>query len=287
MPARTDLFGKVAIVTGATAGIGREIARGLAMMRAKVILPARSAERGEAARADIVEDTCNDDVHVRLVDTSLSKSVVAFAESFRKEHDRLDLLVNNAGVWSDVRTETKEGVETTFATNVLGYFTMTNELRPLLEATPGAHVVNVASKMAKGLDVTDLEFRRRSYSGTAAYAQSKQANRMLTWALDRRLGDAKVYCNAVHPGVVASELGRDIGGVFGGVSRAFFSVFGKSTRDGADTPLWVATHDDCSLSRGNFYAKRKIIPCSFRDDAKEDALWDACEALVKKALAAP
>ena len=287
MAERLDLTGKIAIVTGANTGIGLEVARGLAMHRAHVILACRNVEKGKAALEELRGDTCNDRIDLEIVDTSLTKSIRDFAARVREKYPKLDVLVNNAGIWAERREVTAEGIERCFATNVLGYFTTTNELLPMLLATPHARVVNVASKMAKGLDLDDLEFERRPYSGVDAYAASKQANRMLTWALDRRLDGKKVYANAVHPGMVASEITRadPTTGLLRRVSGPFFRIFGKSTRDGADTALFVASSGDCEMSHGNFYEKRKIIPCKFRNEEREERLFAACEAMVARASA--
>ena len=282
MGERVDLAGKVAIVTGANTGIGLEVARGLAMHRARVILACRNRDKGVAAVEELRSDTCNDRVDLELVDVALTKSVRAFAERVRARHDRLDVLVNNAGVWCERREVTEEGVERTFATNVLGAFTLTNELLPMLLATPHARIVNVASKMARRPRLDDLEFATRGYSGVDAYAESKGANRLLTWELDRRLEGKRVYANAVHPGMVASEITRTdpSTGLLRRMSGPFFRIFGKSTREGADTALWVASSADCEMSRGNFYERRKIVRCKLRDEELERQLWEACDARV-------
>lgn len=288
MGERLDLSGKVAIVTGANTGIGLEIARGLAMHRARVVLACRSRERGQAALEELSADTCSDRLELELVDTSLTRSIREFAARVRARHARLDVLVNNAGVWRERREETAEGVELTFATNVLGYFTVTRELLPLLEATPHARIVNVASKMARRPRLDDLEHATRAYSGVDAYSESKGANRLLTWELDRRLDGKRVYANAVHPGMVASEITRadPQTGLLRRMSGPFFRVFGRSTRDGADTALWAATSADCEMSRGNFLERRKIARCKLRDERLERELWEACEARVAAIVAA-
>ena len=138
------------------------------------------------------------------------------------------MLVNNAGTWLTRREETDEGIERTWATNMLGYFLLTEALRPLLARSAPARVVNVASELAHDLDLSDVEFERRPYEGVTAYAQSKQANRMWTWALARRLEGTGVTANAMHPGGVNTPLFRKGGGWKSLAAR------GLRPRDGED-----------------------------------------------------
>ena len=278
MAARVDLSGRTAIVTGANTGIGREIARGIALARARVILACRSREKGEAAREDIAADTCNDAVELMIVDTSSKASIAAFAEEFRAKHDALHVLVNNAGIWPTKREESVDGVERTWATNVLGYVRVTNALSPLLRASAPSRIVNVASAYARDLDLSDVEFERRTFSGDRAYAQSKQANRMWTWALAEKLEGTKVTANAMHPGLIASELTRHHArGLYDALFAGYFRVFGKTTTQGADTAVWLATDDEVAMSSGNYYVDRKIKKCKFRDMTKCRELYDLCE----------
>jgi len=277
---RVDLAGKIVVVTGANTGIGLEIARGLALLRAHVVLACRNAEKAAAAREDIANDTCNDNVTTMQLDTSSTSSIRAFAKAFGEKHDRLDVLVNNAGVYLPTRQVTEDGVERTWATNVLGYFTLTNELLPLLRTSAPSRIVNVSSAMARSLDLGDVQFERRRYAPREVYAQSKQAERMLTWALDRRLEGSRVYANAIHPGSVDTAMPRGGGGLERAVVDLYFRFFGKTPAQGADTAVWAAASDECSMSHGNFYANRKIIRCRFRDEAKEEALWSLCEKMV-------
>lgn len=209
-PIEVNLAGKTAIVTGANTGIGKEIARDLARLNARVILACRSEPRGRAALDEIVADTGNHQTELRVLDVSSRASVRAFAKDFVAREPALHLLVNNAGAWFDEKRTSVDGVELTWATNVLGPFLLTRELLPLLERTgrPGAsaRVVNVASEMARSLDLSDVELARRGYDGVTAYSQSKQADRMLTWGLARRIGSAPVTANAMHPGWVKTEI---------------------------------------------------------------------------------
>jgi NAD(P)-dependent dehydrogenase (short-subunit alcohol dehydrogenase family) len=279
-----NLTGKVAIVTGANTGIGKEIARDLARLRASVVLACRSEERGQAALDEIVADTGNHRTELMVLDTSSQASIRAFARAVAAKHPAIHLLVNNAGIWMNERATSVDGIELTWATNVLGYFLVTRELLPLLErggregAT--ARIVNVASEMARDLDLDDVEMRRRGYSGLTAYAQSKQANRVWTRALAKRLEGKPVTVNAMHPGWIASDIATRGCGVTGAVACAAFKMFGKSTAQGADTASWLAASADVEGISGGFFVDRRVRACrAAADDAMMDRLWAVCEAM--------
>src|SRR5690606_28281680 len=178
-PIAADLTGKTCIVTGANTGIGKEIARGLARLGARVVLACRSRERGQAALDELRADTGNEALELRELDLSRAASIEAFAAGVAADPEPLHALVNNAGVWLNTRQEGEGGMELTFATNALGPFRLTNLLEEKLKASAPARVVDVASDLARNLDVDDLAWRRRSYGGAKAYAASKAANRML------------------------------------------------------------------------------------------------------------
>ncbi len=282
-PIKSDLLGRVCVVTGASAGIGKEAARALARMGATVVLACRNAEKGEAVRQDIVRTAGNDRVELELVDFSLQRSIREFAARLVARHPAIHVLVNNAGVWLKARSETAEGIETTWATNQLGYFLTTQLLLDALRAAAPSRIVNVASNLAKGLELTDVEYRRRRFDGKSAYAQSKQANRMWTWALARRLEGSGVTANTMHPGVVASELFGKAGSLIGAVASAAVSVIGRSLEDGADTVVWLAASTDLAKTSGRYWMDRGEIPCHFRDVQAQEALWALCERMTSRA----
>ena len=288
-PIPCDLTGAVVVVTGASAGIGKEVARGLVRRNAHVVLACRDLARGEAARADLARgdaawhgpgpDELGRRLEVALLDAADRASIAAFAAGVAARHGRLDVLVNNAGVWLPRREETPEGLERTFATNVLGYHRLTRALAPLLAASAPARVVNVASRMAWGLDLTDLGFARRAWGrGAGAYAQSKQANRMLSWSWAERLRPQGVTVHALHPGVVATEIARAGRGLVGLGARAYFALVGRSPAEGADTAVWLAAEPALDGVTGLLWQDRREVPCGFRDPAARAALWEAVEA---------
>jgi NAD(P)-dependent dehydrogenase (short-subunit alcohol dehydrogenase family) len=212
------------------------------------------------------------------VDLSLQASIRGFAEGILASTPALHVLVNNAGVWLQSRETTREGIERTWATNVLGYFFLTEALLPLLRRSAPARIVNVASRLARGLDSSDVEFRRRPYSGVAAYSQSKQANRLWTWELARRLEGSAVSANAVHPGGVNTEIFAKAGGAASLVATGWARLFGKTPTEGADSVLWLAAASEAAFLNGAFVADRHVEACRFRGHG-EKALWDLCASM--------
>jgi len=269
--------GKVALVTGPTAGIGREIARALARQGADLVLGCRNLERGRRTAEELRAVPGAGGVEVMQVDTSSRSSIRDFAKAFRAARPRLDVLVNNAGISQGERKTSVDGLELTFATNVLGYFLLTNELLPVLRASAPARIVNVASAFASDLDLDDLMFERRGYDGMKAYAQSKACNRLWTWALAHRLEGTRVTANAMTPGFVpGTELSRDMPPSI----RAMFSTRGGRTPiEGADTAVWLATSPELDGVTGKFFADRRERPCEFRNDADQERLWSVCDRL--------
>ena len=151
---------------------------------------------------------------------------------------------------------------------MLGYFLLTNELLAVLRKAEAARIVNVASGMAYGLELDDVEFKRRRYDASQAYAQSKQANRMLTWALARRLEGTAITANAMAPGACNTKLLHALYPGFGG----------RTAAQGADTAVWLANSPEVAGKSGRFWENRREATCRFRDADNEEALWSLCES---------
>jgi NAD(P)-dependent dehydrogenase (short-subunit alcohol dehydrogenase family) len=272
--------GKVCIVTGSNTGIGKETARGLAQRGATVVLACRDVEKAAAARDDIAGSTGRSDVEVEALDLGSTASIRAFAARFKAKHDRLDVLVNNAGLWLTARTTTKDGFESTFGVNHLGTFLLTQELLPLLKASASSRVVVLTSALhyrgKMGWD--DLQYERRRFSGPAAYNQSKLANVLFTIALAKRLEGTGVTVNAVHPGVVATELSRD----YPKLLSKIFNFFLITPEQGAACSLHVATAPELSKVTGEYFEKSriKLSAAAARDEAAQERLWKLSETLV-------
>ncbi len=281
-PLHADLSGKTCLVTGASAGIGLATAHGLARLGARVVMAVRNPEKGEMARRAVMGATGRE-VEMAVVDLASRKSIRAFAREFTGRHPKLDVLVNNAGIWSESRKVSPDGVELVWATNVLGYFEVTELLRPVLEAAGKARVVNVASQLAGGLDLADAQFERRAWSGRAAYAQSKQADRMLTWALARRLSATGITANAMHPGFVATEIFGKGGGLISLGASLYSKIRGRRPEEGADTVVWLAASPEVEGRSGLFWIDRQERRCRFRDEDGEEALWALCREMTRPA----
>ena len=259
-----DLSGKVAIVTGATGGIGKEIARGLARMGATVIATARNPSKGEQALGEIKKDAKKpDSVSTMALDVSSVASVRAFADEFKTKHDALHILVNNAGAWFSDRRTSKEGHELTLATNVIGPYLLTKLLADRLRAGAPSRVVNLVSSIAGNYDVADLEWAKRKYDGFKVYGQSKQAMRMLTWHFADELGKDKISVNSAAPGFVKTDFNQNASGFIAAMINFSAKLFAVSAAEGADTPLWVAASSDATKVTNQYVEKRK---------AKDDAL---------------
>ena len=205
------LEGKVAIITGANSGIGKELALDFACRKARVIIACRSQEKAEKAVVEIKRKSNNNDVIFRQLDLSSLDSVRHFSSIIHEEEAKVDILVNNAGLMGCPYTRTQDGFEMHFGTNHLGHFLLTNLLLDCLEKAPAARIVTITSSLYKrcpGIKFDDLD-HERAYDPMQAYAHSKLANILFIRALDRRLRGSKVTVNATHTaGMVRTELGR-------------------------------------------------------------------------------
>jgi NAD(P)-dependent dehydrogenase (short-subunit alcohol dehydrogenase family) len=259
------------LITGGTGGIGKEIARGLARMGATVVIGARNPERGEAARKEISDGTGNANVSVLPIDVSDPASVRAFAGAFKKQHDKLHVLVNNAGAWFSDRRTAKSGYELTFATNVLGPHLLSQLLADSLRAGAPSRIVNIVSGLAANYDAADLNFEKRKYDGFKAYGQSKQALRMLTWGLAARLAGSGVTVNAAAQnahGFIASMIN---------FSAKLFAV---TPEKGADTPIWVASAPELEKETAKYFDGRKEKDGKFREPQPIADLERRCDELL-------
>jgi NAD(P)-dependent dehydrogenase (short-subunit alcohol dehydrogenase family) len=281
-----ELSGRVCLITGATQGIGKVTARVLAAMGAEVTIVARDEGRGRAAAQEI-------GAGLLLADLSLMADVRRIAEEFRTTHDKLHILINNAGAANQTRKVTAEGLEVTFAANHLSYFLLTHELLPLLEAAgaPGrtARIVNVASAAHRGarLDMDDL-MSERSYAPMGAYGRSKLCNILFTYELARRLAGKPVTANCLHPGVIASGFGRNDPGFFKLLVR-LGSPFLMSPEKGARTSIYLASSPEVEGVSGTYFDRcrpKRSSRVSY-DEELARRLWDRSVALTQAgALAA-
>lgn len=272
------LDGKTAVVTGATSGLGLEAARMLARQGAHVCVVGRDAEKTERARAAVAGSESD------LADLSSLAETRAFAERFTATHDRLDVLVLNAGAMTHEFTLTLEGFEVTFATQVLSQFLLTRALLPLQEKAPSARVIIVASggMYLERLDVDALQPTEAEYDGVRAYARAKRAQVALAEEWTRHLAGTNVTVNTMHPGWSDTPGLRT---ALPGFSRALSPLL-RSMHQGADTIAWLAASPDVAGRSGLFFLDRRARPTHRKrstrrlDEASERArLWELCQTL--------
>src|SRR5215217_7600416 len=273
---------KVCLITGATSGIGKATAMGLATLEASVVMVGRDRGRGEAALAEIKEKSTNASVDLMLADLSSQEEVRRLADEFKEAHPRLDVLINNAGVIRSKRVASADGIEMTFAVNHLAHFLLTNLLLDLLKATAPSRIVNVSSGEQRNgtIDFDDLQ-GEKGYKTAKAYGQSKLANVLFTYELARRLEGTGVSANCLHPGAgVRTNLGSGVSGVFGFTVRALTPLM-KSPEKGAETSIYLASSPEVEGLSGGYFVKKAEARSSdaSHDERLARRLWEVSAEL--------
>lgn len=269
---------KVVIITGANKGIGKEAAKQIAKLGAKVYMACRSLDSANQAREEIVKETGNQNVFVKHLDLASVDSIKNFANEFKKAESKLDVLINNAGLWTKSKKISELGVEMTFSVNVLGHQLLTELLLDELKNAAPSRIINVASQYAGGLEIDDINFERRKFNETLAYKQTKQANRMLTREWARRLEKDNISVYSLTPGFVpTTELFREQNVVGKFLLKVFALIEGRTIQEGADTIIWLASAEKVDGSNGGFFNQRKEEKCKFNNPEEERRLWEKCE----------
>lgn len=278
------ITGADVLVTGGTSGIGQAAATELARRGAHVMITARDERKGGQA-AEAIQAAAGARVQVGILDLSRLESVRAFADRFISSHDRLDVLVNNAGTMTGPRRETPDGLEWTFGVNHVGPFLLTRLLTDLLVASAPSRIISVSSEShwsaRHGLDFTDLQMTR-GYSPQKAYASSKLATILMTVELDRRLADVGVTARAVHPGVVATNFGKGPESRRSmGVLMTLLGPILKKPAQGADPIVLLATAEDDIVRQSLYWSQTTPAQPSPSAQDQEAAarLWSATEQL--------
>jgi retinol dehydrogenase-14 len=277
------MVGKAVLITGATGGIGKAAAIGLATMGARVGITGRDLTRAEQAAADIRTASGNPAVDAFAADMSSQAEVRRLAAAVLDTYPRLDVLVNNVGGFWAHRHTTVDGLERTFALNHLAPFLLTNLLLDRLKASAPARVVTVSSgaqRMGR-IDFDDLQ-GTRNYSGQRAYSQSKLANVMFTVELARRLQGTGVTATSVHPGVVRTNFGSEDQAWFFAIISRLVRPFLKTPAQGARTPIYLASSPDVDGVTGRFYVNGKPrTPNKIAGDAAMTGrLWQVSADLI-------
>jgi len=279
----TDMDGKVCIVTGSNSGIGKETALALAEMGATVVMAVRDAEKGENARAEILEQTGNTKTDLMICDVASLDSIRQFAREFTEKYDRLDVLINNAGCTIHKRQVTIDGFERTLAVNYLGPFLLTHELLTILKSSAPSRVINLTSGIhfrAK-VDFDDLQ-KERKYKAMDAYGEAKLMVVMYTYELARRLEGTGVSVNVVHPGFAATNMGSNMGALRYKIMFKMIRPLQISAKKGAETSVYVAGSPELEGVTGKYFAKSQEQPSSelSYDEEAQKRLWAITEGLL-------
>lgn len=284
--------GKTVLVTGGNTGIGKHTVIGLAKLGAKVVFTSRNQRKGDVARAEIREAVGSQAVDFMTLDLADFASIERFAAEFLRKHERLDVLVLNAGLVLSERTTTKQGFETTLGVNHLGHMLLTELLLERMKASTPARIVVVSSDAHRGartgLDFDDL-MHERKYTAWNAYSRSKLANILYTRALAKRLAGSGVTVNALHPGVVATEFAGsdDMPGLGMRIMISIGRLFMISAESGARTSIWLASAPEMDGQTGGYYTRCKPgrLSKQAKDDVAADKLWNVSKGLIDRARA--
>ena len=295
-----DLSGLHAVVTGASTGLGEETTRALAAHGASITMAVRDLERGRAAAARVREACATEPVlEIRELDLGSLASVRAFASGFLAEHQRLDLLINNAGVMACPYGTTSDGFELQFGTNHLGHFLLANLLLPALVAAAPSRVVSLSSRghAFSDVDLDDPGFEHTPYDEFGAYGRAKTANALFAVGFDQRFASQGVHAYSVHPGGIITELGRHmtpeiINSLTDRLASSGRSFNWKTIPQGAATSVWAATApellqhggaylEDCGVAEAtdDETLNNGVRPYAIDPD-RADALWQLSERMV-------
>ena len=275
------LDGKVVVITGATGGIGLETARALARLGSNVIIVGHDAERTRQVADELLAQNSGS-IKGLVADLSSQAEVRRLASEIAAQEGRLDALINNAGAVFAKRRYTADGIEMTLALNHLAPFLLTNLLLETLKASAPARVITVASMAHAGARIpfADMNHQRRRWSSFGVYGETKLMNIMFTYELARRLAGSGVTANALHPGFVASNFGKNNGGVW----KSMFSLaqpFAISAREGAQTSIFLASSPEVAGMSGEYFVRKKPAkssPASYDQEAQAK-LWRVSEEM--------
>ncbi|XP_037550960.1 retinol dehydrogenase 14-like isoform X2 [Nematolebias whitei] len=279
--------GKTVIVTGANSGIGKATAAGIVKLQGRVIMACRDPDRAEEAARDIRQQTGADSaqVAVKHLDLASLKSVQTFCENIIKEEPRLDVLINNAGIFQCPYTRTEDGFEMQFGVNHLGHFLLTHLLLDLLKSSAPSRIVVVSSKLYKHGEINFEDLNSEQfYDKALAYSRSKLANLLFTHELARRLEGSGVTVNALTPGIVRTNLGRHVH--VPALAKPLFNLLSwglfKSPEEGARTSVYLASSPDVEGVQGKCFAgcQPQVLLDKATSQDLASKLWDISEVMV-------
>jgi NAD(P)-dependent dehydrogenase (short-subunit alcohol dehydrogenase family) len=276
------MIGKVCIITGGTSGIGKAASLALAQMGATTVIVGRNRDKGIAALREIKEKSGNNSVFLMPCDLSSQSLVRQLAKDLLDRFNRIDVLLNNAGIFVMKRTITPDGIESTFAVNHLAPFLLTSLLLDRLNSSAPARIVNTSSVAHKGAKINFDDIQgEKHYSGIRAYGQSKLANILFTYELARRLQGTGVTANCYHPGVIRTELGQDNPWIYR-LILAIIRPFFKAPEEGADAAVYLASSSEVQGQTGKYFVGRRPVNSSkiSYDESVAKRLWELSEELV-------
>jgi NAD(P)-dependent dehydrogenase (short-subunit alcohol dehydrogenase family) len=288
---KARLNGKTVIITGANTGIGKETALDMARRGARVIMACRDLQKALNAADEIRKKTGNGNVFVEMLDLASMDSIRKFSQKINAQEERIDILINNAGIMMCPKWRTKDGFEMQFGTNHLGHFLLTNLLLDKIKKTGASRIVSVSSLAhERGRMRWDDLMSDKSYDPQEAYRQSKLANVLFTRELAERLKGTNVTTYSLHPGVIRTELGRYLSDSFGWKAYLIKFVFAplslfvfKNPTEGAQTTIHCAVDENITNLSGAYFsdcAPKQLLPHAFSDqDAKK--LWQISEELTR------
>ncbi len=276
---------KIILITGANSGIGKATATALAEMGAHVIMMSRDLERGEDARQEVMRISRNSQVDLMQCDLASLDDIRRFSFDFIAKYKRLDVLINNAGIYTDKRMNTADGFEYQFGVNHLGHFLLTRLLLGLMKTSSPSRIINVASGAHFGgrIDFDDIQSEKK-YSGWKAYAQAKLANILFTYELTRRLAGTGITANCLHPGFVNSRFAVDRSTGKANIMMKLMKPFTIEPAVGAETSVYLAASPEVEGVTGKYFAKRKQKASSKAsyDLVTAEKLWNISDALTAK-----
>ncbi|XP_052749262.1 retinol dehydrogenase 12-like [Galleria mellonella] len=281
------LVGKVVIVTGGNTGVGYETAKNLAERGARVIIACRNDQRGNTAREKIISETGNQDVHYQKLDLASLKSVRVFAENILKTEKRLDILINNAGIYGSENVKTEDGLNLGMQVNHFGHFLLTCLLLPLIKTSAPSRIINVSSlsHTRVTLDLNNLNFEnetKETYDVNKVYGTSKLCNILMTIELARQLKGTRVTANALNPGLVDTNIISDVP-LLNRIRPLIKPFMFKTTWEGAQTSIYLAVSPEVENVSGYYYSdcRQKSTSAQAQDTRLANELWKISEKLVK------
>ena len=299
-----DLSGKTVFVTGGNSGLGQETARAMAAKGAHVVIAGRDQAKLDEAKAAIESDVSGANVETIIGDLGSLESIRACGAEANERFEKIDLLINNAGVMACPKAQTSDGFEMQFGTNHLGHFALTKQLMPLVEKGDDKRIVNLSSRghHMGPVDLDDPNFEKREYDKWASYGQAKTANILFSVGLEKRFVDKGVHAYAVHPGGIQTNLGRhlteqDVADLMARVTENDSGFEWKTIPQGAATSCWAATAlelegqggvycEDCHVAENDDHSADGGVRSYAIDQQNADQLWSMSEQMIGETFSA-